>query len=178
MYTVHFHFLQQRQSLTSARFQFLGQPLLGEHQGIHALRLPLDRYLDWTFYDQPLESKHNHVLHLSRLAFIKASQIYLGRATTNQNQWQLLESIKQLVAQVDPNEVGSHALVWVCFIAAADSTDAEHRRFFTDRMNCVFAKTKFRNILAAVELLPAIWAQQGSGRWTEELIRLSPSLIM
>jgi hypothetical protein len=35
----------------------------------------------------------------------------------------LLESMKELVSQIEPNQMGSHALVWVCFIAAADSTE-------------------------------------------------------
>jgi hypothetical protein len=156
-------------------FKLLGRPMLGETQGIHALQLPIERYLDWTVYDLPPESKHHRVLALSRLAFMKASQIYLGRAMVDQDQWGLLESLKQVVSQIDPDEPGSHALVWVCFIAAADSRDPEHREFFTDRMNKVYAKTQFRNISAAIESLPGIWSAQGSGRWTKELI---PTLVM
>ncbi|KAJ5308386.1 hypothetical protein N7476_009042 [Penicillium atrosanguineum] len=159
-------------------FEFLGQPLLGEHQGVNVLSFPLENYLDWTYYDLPSDSEHHQVLHLSRMAFIKASQIYLGRVTSTQDQWQLLESLKQLVSQIEPDQMGSHALVWVCFIAAADSTDPEHRMFFVDRMNRIFAKTKFQNISAGVQALPAIWSQQGSSRWTKSLSRLAPTLIM
>jgi hypothetical protein len=160
------------------RFEFLGQPLRGEHEGVDALRLPLDHYLDWTYYDLPPDSEHNKILHLSRMAFIKASQIYLGRVTSDQDQWELLERLKQLVSQIGPDQMGAHALVWVCFIAAADSTDPEHRRFFVDRMNRIFAKTKFQNISAGVQALPAIWSQQGSARWTQSLTQLAPALIM
>ncbi|KAF3027870.1 hypothetical protein E8E15_010378 [Penicillium rubens] len=159
-------------------FEFLGQPLLGEHQGVDVLSLPLERYLDWTCYDLPAESEHNHMIHLSRMAFIKASQIYLGRVASNDHQWQLLESMKELVSQIEPNQMGSHALVWVCFIAAADSTDPEHRSFFVDRMNLIFAKTKFHNIPAGVQALPAIWSEQASSRWTKSLSRLAPMLII
>ncbi|KAF9889609.1 hypothetical protein FE257_007117 [Aspergillus nanangensis] len=159
-------------------FQLLGLPMLGETQGIDALQLPIEQYLDWTVYDLPPESQHHRVLSLSRLAFMKASQIYLGRATIDQDQWAHLESLKEIVNQVDPDEPGAHALVWVCFMAAADSTDPEHRRFFTDRLIRVYAKTRFRNISAAIDSLPALWSLQGSGRWTEELIRLSPTLVM
>jgi hypothetical protein len=112
------------------------------------------------------------------MAFIKASQIYLGRVSSTRDQWDLLEDLKQLVSQIDPDQMGSHALVWVCFIAAADSTDPEHRRFFVDRMNQVFSKTKFHNISAGMQSLPAIWSHQGSGRWTQNLAKLAPSLIM
>lgn len=159
-------------------FEFLGQPLLGETHGVQALRLPLDRYLDWTYYDLPSDSPHHHVLHVSRMAFLKASQIYLGRVSSTRDQWDLLEDLKQLVSQINPDQMGSHALVWVCFIAAADSTDPEHRRFFVNRMNQVFSKTKFHNISAGMQSLPAIWSHQGSGRWTQNLAKLAPSLIM
>lgn len=159
-------------------FQFLGQPLLNETQGMNALGFHPSHYLDWTDYELPPESRHNRVLWVVRQAFIEASQIYILRATTNHDLWDRLESLKQLVSRVDPDEQGAHALVWVCFIAAADSTDPEHRRFFTERMNQVFAKTKFQNIVAAVRTLPEIWAQQGSGRWTSNLIQLTPTLIM
>ena len=167
-------FLEQQ----SHMFEFLGQPLLGETHGVEALRLPLDHYLDWTYYDLPSDSPHHHLLHVSRMAFIKASQIYLGRVTSTRDQWDLLEDLKQLVSQINPNQMGSHALVWVCFIAAADSTDPEHRRFFVDRMNHVFRQTKFHNISAGMQSLPAIWSHQGSGRWTQNLAKLAPSLIM
>lgn len=147
-----------------------------------ALRLPPDHYLDWTHYDLPPDSEHHRILQVSRQAFTTASQIYMGRATSsgNQNQWELLEGLKQLVSQIDPDVQGSHALVWVCFIGAADSTDPEHRRFFTERMNGVFGKTRFRNITAGLGSLPAIWnqSQQGSGRWTQNLTRLAPTLVM
>ncbi|CAG7934874.1 unnamed protein product [Penicillium nalgiovense] len=159
-------------------FEFLGQPLLGEHQGVTVLSFPLEHYLDWTCYNLPPDSEHNHMLHLSRVAFIKASQIYLGRVASNDDQWQLLQSLMELVSQIDPNQMGSHALVWVCFIAAADSTDPEHRSFFVNRMNLIFAKVKFHNIPAGVQTLPAIWSQQGSSRWTKNLSQLAPILIM
>ncbi|KAJ5375253.1 hypothetical protein N7517_007259 [Penicillium concentricum] len=159
-------------------FEFLGQPLLSENQGVNVLSFPLENYLDWTYYDLPSDSEHSDVLHLSRMAFIKASEIYLGRVASDHDQWQLLESLKQLISKIEPNQMGSHAIVWVCFIAAADSTDPEHRIFFVNRMKRIFAKIKFQNISAGIEALPAIWSQQGSSRWTKNLSRLAPTLIM
>ncbi|KAF7588882.1 hypothetical protein BBP40_005067 [Aspergillus hancockii] len=159
-------------------FQFLGQPLLGETEGMDALSLHHDHYLDWTHYSLPPESEHNRILHIVRTAFITASQIYILRATTDLDQWDRIERLKQLVYLVGPDEPGSHALVWVCFMAAADSTDPDHRRFFTDRMNQVFIQTGFQNIPAAIQSLSAIWGQRGSGRWTSKLTQLAPTLIM
>ncbi|KAJ5727715.1 hypothetical protein N7493_005535 [Penicillium malachiteum] len=163
----------------SHMFQYLGQPLLGEEKGVEALTLPLERYLDWTYYNLPEDSEYNHLLSLSRTAFIKASQIYLGRVASDRDQFELLESLQKTVMRIDPEQSGSHALVWVCFIAAADSTDPEHRRFFMDRMYKIFEKTKFNNIAAGIQSLPTIWSLQGSGRkWTRYLTQLAPTLIM
>lgn len=89
-----------------------------------------------------------------------------------------LEALKQLVSCIHPDEQGSHALVWVCFIGAADSTTPDHRQFFTSRMERVFRKTGFQNVAAAIQSLPAIWSQKDSGRWTSSLIRTIPALIM
>lgn len=161
------------------RFEFLGLPFLGEQLGVDLLRLPLDPLLDWIIlYNLPRDSEHNHLIQVSKLAFIKASEIYLGRVASDQDQWELLESLKQLVAQIEPDQMGSHALVWVCFIGAADSTDPEHRRFFVERMNQIFVRTKFQNISAGLRSLPAIWSQKGSARWTQNLTQLAPSLVM
>lgn len=161
------------------RFKFLGLPFLGEQQGVDLLRLPLEPLLDWIIlYNLPQNSEHSHLLRVSKQAFIKASEIYLGRVASDQDQWERLESLKQLVAQIEPDQMGSHALVWVCFIAAADSTDPEHRRFFVDRMSQIFARTKFQNISAGMRSLPAIWSQRGSTRWTQNLTQLAPSLVM
>ncbi|CAI7677490.1 unnamed protein product [Penicillium manginii] len=157
-------------------FEFLGQPLLGETQGINALRLPLENYLDWICYDLPSDSEDSNLLFRLRMAFIKASHIYLGRTSSDEDQWQLIENLKELVSQIDPERVGAHALVWVCFIGAADSTDPEHRKFFINRLKQVFTKTRFNNILSAINALPGIWRQKGS--WTRNLTLTAPTLIM
>lgn len=152
--------------------------MTGENKGVHALGSPLEHYLDFLDYDLPSESPHNHTIRVSRAAFINASQIYLGRAASANDQWNEIESLKQLVQQIEPDQEGSHVLVWVCFIGAADSTDPEHRKFFVERMERIFLKTRFTNIMAGVKYLPAIWSQQGSTRWTQTLAEVAPSLIM
>ncbi|CAG8202800.1 unnamed protein product [Penicillium salamii] len=160
-------------------FHLLGQPLLGTSGGgASPLTLPIGHYLDWTYYDIPSHSEHHDLLQISRMAFVKAFQIYTGRKTSNDHQWELLESLKTLVCQIDPNQTGSHALVWVCFIGAADSVDPIHRRFFVDRMSQIYAKTQFQNIAAGIRSLPRIWSEQSSGRWTEDLVRLAPTLVI
>ncbi|KAL4907148.1 hypothetical protein BDW74DRAFT_166668 [Aspergillus multicolor] len=164
-------------------FQLLGQPFLDETQGLDILRLP-HPFLDWTYYDLPAKSAHTESLALVREAFVRASHIYIGRATATQNenadQIIQLEALKRHVSRIPPDHQVAHALVWVCFIGAADSTDPEHRRFFTSRMEGVFRRTGFQNVAAALRSLPNIWAQKdsASARWTSSLIRTLPALIM
>ncbi|KAJ5683487.1 hypothetical protein N7462_006652 [Penicillium macrosclerotiorum] len=159
-------------------FKFLGQPLLGERQGVNALCLPLEQFLDWTYCELPVDSEHTELLYLYRTAFIKASHIYLGRVASDQDQWKSLEDLKSLISRISPDQVGSHSLVWVCFIAAADSTDPYHRKFFFDWMSRIFIKTKFQNVFSGMQALPAIWSYKGPGRWTNHLNELAPSLII
>jgi hypothetical protein len=45
-------------------------------------------------------------------------------------------------------------------------------------MNQIFMKIKYQDIAAGMQSLPAIWSQQVSKRWIENLTRLVPSLIM
>lgn len=160
------------------RFEFLGQPLTGEQRGIDALRSPHERGLDFLSCDLPMGSPHSHTLNISRTAFVKASQIYLGRTSSIDDQWIEVEGLKQLVEQIKPEQEGSHVLVWVCFIGAADSTDSGHRGFFVDRLDRVFSQTGFKNIVAGLQYLPAIWSLQGLTRWTRTLAQLAPSLVM
>ncbi|EAW12651.1 C6 zinc finger domain protein [Aspergillus clavatus NRRL 1] len=148
-------------------FELLGQPLLSEDQGLLVLRSPPSQTLDWLAYDLPATSTHHALLHLTRQAFTLASRIYLHRATTNHEQRALATQLRAVIAQIDADAPGAHALVWACFIAAADSADEALRAFFVARLRDVYARTRFRNVDAAVRALPGIWA--GAGRWTEGL---------
>jgi hypothetical protein len=165
------------------RFQLLGQPLLSEPQGIHILQSPPDQTLDWLSYDLPAHSTHHTLLARTRQAFTLASHIYLNRVTTSTSSYEgqsaLTARLRQLITQIDPDGPGAHALVWACFIGAADTADESHRRFFVDRMERVYAKTRFRNVRAAVQALPGIWTRGETGRrWTEEMGWAADVLVM
>lgn len=158
-------------------FAFLGQPLLNEDLGAERLRNPVDPSV-WMASRVNADSHHHRTLSLVRKVFSKGAQIYLQRATTNQSSWHVLEELRQLLCQMSPTEPGAHGFVWSCFIAAADSVDPEHRAFFSDYLKGVYSRTMFDNIPKALDALPAIWDLQGSAKWTENLPRLSPILIM
>ncbi|RHZ52630.1 Zn(II)2Cys6 transcription factor [Aspergillus thermomutatus] len=159
-------------------FQLLGLPLLSEHHGMHILQTPPDQTLDWLAYDLPAHSSHHTLVGLTRQAFTLAAHIYLNRITTNTDQRDLTERLRRLISQIDPDGPGAHALVWACFIAAADTADETHRRFFVERMERVYLKTRFRNVITAVQALPGIWARRGERRWTEDLFRSTAALVM
>ncbi|GKZ57968.1 hypothetical protein AnigIFM49718_003772 [Aspergillus niger] len=158
-------------------FAFLGQPLLNEDLGAERLRNPVDPSV-WMASRVNADSHHHRTLSLVRKVFSKGAHIYLQRATTNQSSWHVLEELRQLLCQMRPTEPGAHGFVWSCFIAAADSVDPEHRAFFSDYLKGVYSRTMFDNIPKALDALPAIWDLQGSAKWTENLPRLSPILIM
>lgn len=136
---------------------------------------PPDHYLDFLSYELPPGSDCDVVISTTRQAFIEASKLYTRRTMTESERRDTLETLRRLVHQVDPEAAGAHALVWVCFLGAAESTDEESRRFFTDRMRHIYSKTGFRNIPAAIESLKKIWAEKHSSGWLSEA---SPVLVM
>ncbi|RAK97352.1 Zn(II)2Cys6 transcription factor [Aspergillus ibericus CBS 121593] len=158
-------------------FAFLGQPLLNEDLGAQQLRNPIDPGV-WMASGVHTDWHHDRILSLVKQGFSKGAQIYLQRATTNQSSWDALEDLRQLLCHVDPTEPGAHGFVWSCFIAAADSVDPEHRSFFTKYLEGIHSRTLFDNIPKALAVLPIIWEQQNSRKWTEDLPSLSPILIM
>lgn len=74
---------------------------------------------------------------------------------------------------------GSHALVWVCFVAAAESTSQGDRDYFTDRLRAIFSHTRFRTIPAGILLLQKIWESDMDmeGDWIK-LVCSNPVLVM
>ena len=158
-------------------FAFLGQPLLNEDLGAEQLKNPIDPGV-WMASGVPTDFHHDRTLSLVKQGFAMGAQIYLQRAATNQSSWDALEELRQLLCQVNPTEPGAHGFVWSCFIAAADSVDPKHRSFFTNYLKDIHSRTLFDNIPKALAVLPAIWEQQCSRKWTEDLPNLSPILIM
>ncbi|RAK90748.1 C6 zinc finger domain protein [Aspergillus costaricaensis CBS 115574] len=158
-------------------FAFLGQPLLNADLGAERLKNPVDPSV-WMASRANADSHHHRTLSLVKQVFSKGAQIYLQRATANQSSWHMLEELRQLLCQMSPTEPGAHGFVWSCFIAAADSVDPEHRAFFSNYLKGVYSRTMFDNIPKALDALPAIWDLQGSAKWTGNLPRLSPILIM
>lgn len=100
----------------------------------------------------------------------QAYNIYLQRASNQLDQAtsiQLVERFKQ-TAEAYPRERASaeHVLIWASYIAAAESSLPEHRRFFMERMKKFHEKNGFGNILKALKVLELIWKNGSTTKWT------------
>jgi hypothetical protein len=82
------------------------------------------------------------------------------------------------ISKISPHDPGAHALVWPCFVAGAEASEARQRAFFVDYMNSIYARTQFRNIPLAVQSLENIWASKRGTRWTYFLPEISKILVM
>ncbi|KAH7017964.1 uncharacterized protein B0I36DRAFT_394484 [Microdochium trichocladiopsis] len=90
-----------------------------------------------------------------------------------------LDALQQLVDEVAlPGVDGAHALVWPCFVAAAEAVLPRHRDFFSSRLRALFACTHFHTIPLALDTLTLIWEHQGRRKWTQIIISMRPILIM
>jgi hypothetical protein len=126
-----------------------------------------------------------------RQCFASACAIYIRRATSNEFissqvssvgndpvQQSTIQLLIERLTKILPQAPGAHALVWVCFIGAAEANDPIQRQFFVDYMHGIYARTKFENIPVAVQSLQRIWAKKGKKRWTQCLSELSRVLVM
>lgn len=157
----------------------LGQPLLEEEDGVRFIQQTFDSCTDWLPCEElPPDCQDRRNVILIRQCFAEACNIYLGRATTDHEQDLTIERLIRLVSQIDSDARGAHALVWVCFIAGAETKDQKQRDFFVDRMNEVYQRTRFRNIPAAVQSLRRIWMRKSGQKWTSCLPELTQVLVM
>lgn len=173
--------------LTSIRFELLGVPLLGEEVGVLTLMKASKSLMSFlSFSHLPEDSEDRRIAVLIRQCFVSACNIYT-RCAANADavsrfhdtiQAQSIHQLIGVISQVSPNDRGAHALVWVCFIAGAASTDQSQREFVVNRMEQVYARTRFRNIPTAIQSLKNIWARRPGERWTVCLPQLSNVLVM
>ncbi|EUC40020.1 hypothetical protein COCMIDRAFT_10017 [Bipolaris oryzae ATCC 44560] len=168
-------------------FELLGVPLLREEVGVLTMMKASESLMSFlSFFHLPEDSEDRRIVDLIRQCFVSACNIYTrcaagADAVSRFHNTIQEESIHQLIgviSQISPNDRGAHALVWVCFIAGAASTDQSQRDFFVHRMEQVYARTRFRNIPIAIQSLENIWARRSGERWTVCLPQLSNVLVM
>ncbi|KEF51314.1 uncharacterized protein A1O9_12664 [Exophiala aquamarina CBS 119918] len=157
------------------------QPLLGETAGTMTLRTPLDVYFDFISNAAIFHPGLAPQIGLYKTAIRQACSMYLRRVMQNPPLSESsvdLESLKVLCARIHPNTPGHHTLVWVYFVAAAESVTLAHREFFTLRLQEVFSRTRFHNIPTALAALQKLWKVQAERRWTEVLPEIMPVFII
>lgn len=157
----------------------LGQPLVEEKDGVRFIQQTFDGCTDWLPCEElPPDCQDRRNVVLTRQCFAEACSIYLGRATTDHEQDLAIKRLIQLLSQIDSDAPTAHALVWVCFIAGAETNDQQQRDFFVARMNETYQRTRFRNIPAAVQSLQRIWMRKSGRKWTSCLPELTHVLVM
>ncbi|KAG8170296.1 hypothetical protein KVR01_001041 [Diaporthe batatas] len=160
-------------------FTMLGQPFLEEEGGVRFIQQTFNGCTDWLSCEElPPDCQDRRNVILIRQCFAEACNIYLGRATTDHEQDLAIKRLMQLLSQVDSDAPTAHALVWVCFIAGAETNDPQQRDFFVTRMNETYQRTRFRNIPAAVQSLQRIWKRKAGQKWTSCLPELTQVLVM
>lgn len=111
------------------------------------------QYLDWLSYELPSGSEEEAAISTTREAFLEASKLYFNRTRSEEDVQESLRNLRRLLSKIPHDAPCAHALVWVCFLGAVESTDEESRSAFTERMARVYARTGFRNIPAAIQSL-------------------------
>lgn len=76
-----------------------------------------------------------------------------GSLLLQDNQNDLLISMQQSIRDYQQTGRSDHALVWAYFVGAAVSRERESRVFFLSLLRAVYERTKFGNILQAINLI-------------------------
>ena len=98
-------------------------------------------------------------------AIDQACKIYTRRVLSGQSQGKdsgiadLLDKLKATVEEIPIGIPGEHALIWVYFLTAAESSSTVHREFFAGRLAGVYERVKSSNIARTFNILHSIWEQ-------------------
>ncbi|KAL6245739.1 hypothetical protein RBB50_006892 [Rhinocladiella similis] len=100
-----------------------------------------------------------------------------------------LEQLRRLVNPIRPDLRGGHSLVWVYFIAAAESgyddddggvagAGEGNRAFFTRRLEDIYTATGARNIPLGIAMLDQLSHARHVTGWPDALSRIASSFVM
>lgn len=167
------------------------KPLLGETPNSSFAADQPDQYLDFLSNMLIFHPTHSRTISIIESAIRQAYDIYFYVSSSSSTPASTdsttdafipiaLEALRKTCLQLQPDTPGHHTLVWVYFIAAAESRDPSQRDFFVDRLISIFERTRFNNIPIALATLENIWAQQSDSRWrwTKVLPKAMPLFII
>ncbi|KAJ4258730.1 hypothetical protein NW762_007816 [Fusarium torreyae] len=165
------------------RVCLFGESLFNETNGVHFIQAQQQACLEFIRWCDRFHPELEGLL--SQLANLTtwACDIYVQRAIFNppaEETVPMIEMFKQSLGEVDAyvDIVGRHLLAWPYFIVAAESSTADHREFFLDKLVSLHNTTGCWNILRAIDQVKEIWASQSSIRWTSLLGGPTQAFIM
>jgi hypothetical protein len=157
-------------------------PLLGATEPIEPWSASEDLYFEFFRLSPSVERSH----HLN-VAIIKEAFKLVHTLTMQQNNALLpdtvvnatLDLLHKLLLPITKTTPGAHTLVWVYFIAAAESRTQGDRIYFRKRLGELYDIGRFGNIPVALATLERIWALDPSRqRWTRETDIIVPVLVI
>ncbi|GKU21048.1 unnamed protein product [Fusarium langsethiae] len=165
------------------RVCLFGESLFNETNGVHFIQAQQRACLEFiTWCDRFHPELKDLLSQLANLTTL-ACDIYVQRAVFNppaEETVHMIEEFKQSLGEVDAyvDIVGRHLLAWPYFIIAAESSTADHREFFLDKLVSLHNTTGCWNLLRAIDQVKEIWASQSSIRWTSLLGGPTQAFIM
>jgi hypothetical protein len=168
-------------SSPSYRFELHTPPLLGASHPSEPWRSSPNRFFDFLAVSPATERLHHHTIATIKRAFeithtlaIQQNAALLPSLAVNTR----LDVLRKLLTPVAKTSMGAHTLVWVYFVAAAESRTRAHRVFFHQRLGELHEIANFGNIPVALATLERIWGLGPRRRWTREAGMIPPVLIM
>lgn len=156
-------------------------PLLGATEPIEPWSASEDSYFDFFGLSPTTERSHFQSVEIIKEAFkivhtltMQQNNALLSDTAVNAT----LDSLCTLIAPITKATPSAHTLVWVHFIAAAESRTSGHRLFFSQRLGELYEIGRFGNIPVAIATLDRIWALDPRNRWTREAQIIVPVLVI
>ena len=127
-----------------------------------------------------LYPQHAETARRVETAICLASDIYCHRVLNDaplEMTAEIVDSLKKVVEKMPSGSPAEHSLVWVYFVAAAESFTPEHRAFFVGRLTKLYQRMAFGNILGCLEMLELIW-KSPEVRWSKLITEIPQVLVM
>jgi hypothetical protein len=156
-------------------------PLLGATQPIEPWSASEESYFEFFGLSPTMEQSHHHNIAIVKKAFKMTHTLTMQQNNALLPDMALEATLDQLRILVEPitkTIPGAHTLVWVYFIAAAESRTSAHRLFFKRRLGELYDIGRFGNIPVALATLDQIWTLDPQQRWTRETNIIVPVLVI
>ncbi|RDW91970.1 hypothetical protein BP5796_01364 [Coleophoma crateriformis] len=155
------------------------QPFLGEEIAVLNLSTRFADQIQFITQEVVQYPEYAEAAELIQSAHDQACDLYLHRAINNvpvEKTATLVQQLQDTIEPVAQGSPGEHGLVWVYFIAAAESSTQSHRDFFRNRLLHIYNRIGFSNILHSFKILDGIW-QDSDSRWTNVIMQLEQVFV-